>query len=59
MAQSIAWRGIEVFAETRVIAWDTDITSQARQMPFMLGLNFYPWGPHTVAEEQHIPVRKN
>jgi len=38
---SIGWRRVEVFTEVRVIAWTTDVSPQARQMPFMLGMNLY------------------
>ena len=31
----------EVFVESRVIAWTTDVSPQARQMPFILGVNIY------------------
>lgn len=38
---SIGWKRTEIFAEARVIAWTTDISNQARQMPFILGINLY------------------
>jgi hypothetical protein len=38
---SIGFRRLEVFAETRVIAWTTDVSPQARQMPFVLGVNLF------------------
>lgn len=38
---SIGWKRTEIFGEVRVIAWSTDISSQARQMPFVLGINLY------------------
>jgi len=38
---SLGWRRTELFLESRVIAWNTDLTPQARQMPFVLGMNWY------------------
>jgi hypothetical protein len=38
---SLGWRRTELFLESRVIAWDTDVTPQARQIPFVLGINWY------------------
>jgi hypothetical protein len=38
---SLAFGRTEVFFETRVIAWTTDASPQARQMPFVLGVNLY------------------
>jgi len=38
---SLGWRRTELFVESRVIAWNTDLTPQARQMPFVLGINWY------------------
>jgi len=38
---SIGWRRTEVFFETRVIAFTADNSPMARQMPFVLGLNWY------------------
>jgi hypothetical protein len=38
---SIAWKRTEIFGEVRVIAWSTDVSPQARQMPFVLGMNVY------------------
>ncbi len=38
---SIGWKRTEIFGEVRVIAWSTDVSPQARQMPFVLGINLY------------------
>jgi len=38
---SLGWGRTEVFFETRVLAFQGDNIPQARQMPFILGLNFY------------------
>ena len=38
---SIGWKRTEIFGEARVIAWSTDVSPQARQMPFVLGINLY------------------
>jgi len=38
---SMGWRRTEVFFETRVIGFKEDITPMARQMPFVLGVNFF------------------
>jgi hypothetical protein len=38
---SLGWGRTEVFFETRVLAFSGDNIPQARQMPFVLGLNFY------------------
>jgi len=38
---SVGWKRTEIFAEGRVIAWSTDFSPQARQMPFILGINLY------------------
>jgi len=38
---SLAFGRTELFVETRVIAWTTDVSPQARQMPFILGVNIY------------------
>jgi len=38
---SIGFGRTEIFAETRVIAWSTDASPQARQMPFVLGVNLF------------------
>ena len=38
---SLMWGRTELFVETRVLAFNNDVISQARQMPFMLGINFY------------------
>jgi hypothetical protein len=38
---SLGWGRTEVFFETRILAFSGDNIPQARQMPFMLGLNFY------------------
>jgi len=38
---SIGWRRTELFLESRLIAWNTDVTPQARQIPFILGVNWY------------------
>jgi len=38
---SVGWKRTEIFGEVRVIAWSTDISPQARQMPFVLGINIY------------------
>jgi len=38
---SLAFGRTELFVETRVIAWTTDVSPQARQMPFMLGVNIF------------------
>jgi hypothetical protein len=38
---SIGWKRTEIFGEVRVIAWSTDFSPQARQMPFVLGINLY------------------
>ncbi|MEO7082870.1 MAG: hypothetical protein ABI442_18500 [Gemmatimonadaceae bacterium] len=38
---SIGWNRTEIFAEARVIAWTTDVSRQARQIPFVLGINLF------------------
>jgi len=38
---SVGWKRTEIFGEVRVIAWSTDVSPQARQMPFVLGINIY------------------
>lgn len=38
---SLGWGRTEIFFETRVLAFSHDNIPQARQMPFVLGLNFY------------------
>jgi hypothetical protein len=38
---SVGWRRMEIFGEVRVIAWSTDVSPQARQMPFVLGINLF------------------
>jgi hypothetical protein len=38
---SLGWGRTEVFFETRILAFTGDNIPQARQMPFVLGLNFY------------------
>jgi hypothetical protein len=38
---SIGFKRTEIFGEVRVIAWSTDVSPQARQMPFVLGINLY------------------
>jgi len=38
---SLGWGRTEVFFETRVLAFTNTNIPQARQMPFVLGLNFY------------------
>jgi len=38
---SLGWGRTELFLETRVIAFHQDQIPQARQMPFVLGINFY------------------
>jgi len=38
---SLGWGRTEIFFETRVLAFSGDNIPQARQMPFVLGLNFY------------------
>jgi hypothetical protein len=38
---SVGWKRTEIFGEVRVIAWSTDVSPQARQMPFVLGINLY------------------
>jgi len=38
---SLAWGRTELFLETRVIAFSKDQIPQARQMPFVLGINLY------------------
>jgi len=38
---SLGWGSTELFLETRVLAFHPDNTPQARQMPFVLGINFY------------------
>jgi len=38
---SLMWGRTELFVESRVLACNNDATPQARQMPFMLGINFY------------------
>jgi hypothetical protein len=38
---SLGWGRTEVFFETRVLAFQNTNIPQARQMPFVLGLNFY------------------
>ncbi len=38
---SIGWKRTEIFGEVRVIAWSTDVSPQARQMPFVLGINLF------------------
>jgi len=38
---SLGWGRTEIFFETRVLAFSGDNVPQARQMPFVLGLNFY------------------
>jgi hypothetical protein len=38
---SLGWGRTELFLETRVLAFHPDNTPQARQMPFMFGINFY------------------
>ena len=38
---SLMWGRTELFVESRVLAFNNDAIPQARQMPFMLGINFY------------------
>lgn len=38
---SLGWGHTELFLETRVLAFSPDNTPQARQMPFVFGVNFY------------------
>jgi hypothetical protein len=38
---SLGWGRTEIFFETRVLAFQNTNIPQARQMPFVLGLNFY------------------
>lgn len=38
---SLGWGRTEMFLETRVLAFNPENTPQARQMPFMFGVNFY------------------
>jgi hypothetical protein len=38
---SLGWGRTEIFFESRVLAFTGDNIPQARQMPFVLGLNFY------------------
>jgi len=38
---SLGWGRTELFVETRVLAFSQDQIPQARQMPFVLGINFY------------------
>jgi hypothetical protein len=38
---SVGFRRLEIFAETRVIAWNKEFSPQSRQMPFVLGVNLY------------------
>jgi len=38
---SLMWGRTELFIESRVLAFNNDAIPQARQMPFMLGINFY------------------
>jgi len=38
---SLGWGRTELFVETRVLAFHPDNAPQARQMPFMFGINFY------------------
>jgi len=38
---SIGWRRVEVFVETRVIGFTPENSPMARQMPFVLGVNFF------------------
>ena len=38
---SLGWGRTELFAESRVLAFDPTNAPQSRQMPFMLGINWY------------------
>jgi len=38
---SLGWGSTELFLETRVLAFNSDNIPQARQMPFVFGINFY------------------
>lgn len=38
---SLGWGKTELFLETRVLAFNTDVIPQARQMPFVFGINLY------------------
>lgn len=38
---SLGWGRTELFVETRVLAFNASNIPQARQMPFVLGINFY------------------
>ena len=38
---SLGWGRTELFLESRVLAFKTTGIPQARQMPFVLGINFY------------------
>jgi len=39
---SLSWRRTEIFIESRVLSFDPSNAPQARQIPFMFGMNWYP-----------------